>query len=52
MTDKSIQQKQPERGLRYQLIKTVFKGGIINSFEELKDLMLKEVNEGVITINY
>ena len=49
---KSIRKKQPVRGLRYHLPKAILKRGIINIFEESKDLMLKEVNEGVITINY
>ena len=49
---KSIRKKQPVRGLRYHLPKAILKRGIINIFEEPKDLMLKEVNEGVITINY
>ena len=41
---KSIQKKQPVKGLRYHLPKTIFKRGIINIVKESKDLMLKEVN--------
>ena len=42
--NKSIQKKQPVKGLRYHLPKTIFNRGIINIVEESKDLMLKEVN--------